>query len=307
MISVFSADLEQGIRGTAARRLRVAPPPIIEKLCETVVNEAASEKHLYLSDPPVMSKFEGSRQTKTMVDKSTTIVNYPRDASVELGRDNLRQSQSGEVAVGKQTESLVGAAMDFPTSVLSDLSVNGTGLTSGDNTPFDGVAFFSNTHPAIGASGIQDNLLAGSGTTVANISTDMGTALSTFRTFLGTNGNPYFGDMELQIFFWYPAALEISFRTALNATIVSSTTNVLTGFGEPRSNAFLSDANDWYAFVVNPGYRPYIWQEDQPLEADAQGMDSPMWVETRKIQMGISTSIGAGYNGWQSALKFVNA
>lgn len=311
MSTTFSAvDLEKGVRATLVDRLQGEAPVLVDKLCEIITDsQTDEEKHLYMSDAPQVEEFEGSRKHVPLLDKSTTIVNRVYDTSIRLRRDDLRRSQAGGVNITRQMNRLVQTVRSFPNKRLTDLMVSGTVAvaTSGENTPYDGVPFFDDAHPAIkDEGGTQDNLLAGSGTSGANIATDLNTALSTFMTFKGTNGEPFFGDMDLQLCVVYPAQLDKPMREALNATIISNTTNVMTGLALPVSTGRFADVDDWYIFVTNPGWRPLIWQDDQNLEVDVTAEDSDLWKQDRQAEVGVSLAIGAGYGYWQSAIKFVN-
>jgi phage major head subunit gpT-like protein len=311
-LSISAVDLEKGVRASLAERMVTQNQFMVSELCDVIDIQADDLKHGYLSDAPQMSEFEASRKVTSLIDKSTTITNKVYDAAMQFRRDDLRRSQAGMINLARAQQRLVNTVAGFPNKRLTELTVNGTTAvaTSGENTPYDGQPFFSNSHPALAdEGGTQDNLAAGTGTTTAQVSTDINSVVSTFYNFKGTNGEPFFGDTDLDILFMIPPALMKSFREALEATIISNTSNVQSGIGRLFINPRLTgtDVNDWYAFVTNPGFKPYAWQRDQPMEVDATAEGSDMWKRDRRGEVGVSAALGAGYLYWQSAIKVVNS
>ncbi len=311
MSSFPSVDLTKGIHATLAQRRTTEKPILVEALCVKIDSKSASEDHEYMSESASMSEFQGARKVTPLIDKKTTIVNKVYDAAVELRRDDIRRSAAGggQFNIQRQLTKLVNGVMGFPNKRVTDLVINGTSTSAGENAVYDGAAYFADSRTAIGDSGSHDNLLGGSGATVANISTDINTVMKHFASILGTDGEPFFKDLDLQVVFFYPSSLDLSFRTVLGATQISSATNMQVGAGRPIKSSRLQadDANDWYAFVTNPGYEPLIFQDEQALEVDVTAEDSDMWKQNRKAQVGVSEALGAGYGYWQSAVKFVNS
>lgn len=305
--SYSSVDLEKGVRGTLGLRMATERPVLVEKICEYVSSQAVDEKHAYFGDAPQMSEFKGTRKTQALIDASVLVTNLIYDAAVRFRRDDLRRGQTGLMNIGRQVTKLTNTVMSFPNKRLTELVVGGTSA-SVTNPVYDGGAYYRDDHPALGdEGGVQDNLLAGTGTGGSAIATDINTVIATFLKFKGTNGEPFFQDMNLQLLFMYHPNLDKAFREALSATIISNTSNVMAGIGEPLKNSRLTDETDWYAFVLNPGYRPLIWQTEQTLEVDMRAEGTDMWVEQREAEIGVSAGYGAGYGYWQSSIKVVNA
>jgi phage major head subunit gpT-like protein len=298
--------LERGLKLTLMQRQIAAPAELVAKLCEVVPSEGEDEKHEWLGDPPQMAEHKtqgtGPRKITALTGTGYTITNKVYDASMKFGRDALRRNRSGsfQKAIGRMAD----VAMHFPNKRVTELMTSGT-----SDTCYDGTAYFGNSHTARKDEGsAQDNLLAGTGTSTAQIATDIATAVAYFNGVIAENGEPFFGDMELDILFVAPPALEKNFREALEALIISNTTNVFAGIGELYINTRLTaDANDWYAYVTNPGWRPFIWQPETSLEVDVVGEGSEQWKTERTAEFIVSQALGAGYGFWQSGCKVVNA
>jgi phage major head subunit gpT-like protein len=265
-----------------------------------VDSDGEDEKHEYLSDCPQVSEFKGSRKHTPLLGDSITITNKIYDASIRVSRDNLRRNRTGSMM--RQINRLASRAMAFPNKRIVDLIEAGT-----TDLCYDGESFFGDAHLAKGEEGSQDNLLAGAGTSVANIQTDIQAVTKFFKTVKDTAGEPFHGDGPADILFLVPADIEFNFRTALSAAVVSQTTNVYVGVGELLTTGRMSDANDWYAFVTDPDARPLIWQPESAWETDMTGEGSTIWTQERQVEYGVSGSYGAGYGFWQSAVKVVNA
>ena len=167
---------------------------------------------------------------------------------------------------------------------------------------YDGVAMFHDAHPARkDEGGTQDNKLAITGTTTANIQTDLALALQAMLGFVDEAGEPFHGDGEpLQLLVVCANNLLRNMREALNATIISSTSNVNAGMAALYSSSRIT-ASDWYLFRIN-GPKPFICQEEQPVmfEAIESGESA---AKRRQYEYVVSMAGGVGPGFWQSAVS----
>lgn len=300
MLSASPEALERGLLLTLLNRAPMREAALVQKLAVVVDSDGVDEKHEWMGDPPQMEIFEGARKFISMTSASLTITNVVYDAAVQIKRDDFRRNRSGSIQ--RQINKLANVVMNFPNKRLTDEIVAGT-----TNLAYDGESLYGDAHLArLNEGGTQDNLLAGTGTTVAQISTDIGSSVAGLRGIVAENGEPFFGDTELQLLFMCPPEMEQNFRTALNASVISQTSNVLQGIGELHVNNRLTDANDWYTFVLNPGFEALIWQDEQAIETDVIAEGSELWIRQRLAEFGASASLGAGPGLWQSTNKTVN-
>lgn len=292
--------LERGLKTALLQRVAAETPRLVGALAEVVESDGEDEKYEHLNDAPQMSEFKGARKHTALTGRGYTLTNTVYDAAVLIGRDDLRNNRSGSVQL--RINQLASTVAAFPNKLIIDT------LTTNGNC-FDGTAFFGNSHPVLGdESGTQDNLLAGTGTTTAQIQADLASAVSALKNFENTAGEPFHGDGFSSLVVVCPPALEFNMREALGATIISNTTNVNAGIADlivsPRLTA--TDANDWYLFVTDPGRKPLIYQRNQEIEVDVTAEGSEMWKNLRQAQFGASMSAAAGYGFWQSAIKTTN-
>jgi hypothetical protein len=309
MKTVSTEALERGLLLTLMQRQTLGLADLVAMLCEVVPSKGADEKHIIIGDPPQMEELktqgQGPRKITALTSGSVTVTNKVYQASIRFGRDDMRRDRAG--AFQRTISRGLDVVLNFPNKRVTDLITSGTSLALSTDT-YDGVAFFSSSHTARKDEGVTgDNLLDGTGTTTSALATDIATVVSTFKSVKAENGEPYFGDITPEILFMFPPALEKAAREALNATIISNTTNVMAGIGKPYFNPRLADTNDWYAFVTNPGWRQFVFQPETSVEVDTIAEGSELWKRERQGEFILSQALGAGYLGWQSALKVVNA
>jgi phage major head subunit gpT-like protein len=265
-------------------------------IAETVTSDGDDEKHEWLGPPPQLEEFTDERKVTPLSSDSLTIKNVEYTATIGVLKKDLMNNRTGSIE--KRVRQLAQVAAAHPNKVLTDLMVAGT-----TGLHFDGTAFYADAH----TSGTGDNLLAGAGATTANLAADLAAVEAAFRVFTAENGEPFHGDSKLTMHFEVPPAIAYNMREAVNATIISSTSNVNMGIGTVRPNPRLSDANDWYAHITDAGRRGYIWQPRAPIEFEAleSATESGFW--KRQWFYGVAAYYGAGYGHWQGSIKVVNS
>jgi phage major head subunit gpT-like protein len=186
--------------------------------------------------------------------------------------------------------------MEHPEKLMINLL---TGGTSG--LAYDGVAFFSD---ATGARTI-DNLLAGSGTTLAQLETDLNAALTAMAKFKDDQGESLNIRGNLII---CPKALENTFNRLVNSQTdptasAQGTFNPYSGkftvIGDARLDAV--DANDWYLLATNEIVKPFVFSMRQEAE--------PLFEKTPLTKQWVASANyrgNAGYGIPHLAIKTVN-
>jgi phage major head subunit gpT-like protein len=184
----------------------------------------------------------------------------------------------------------------WPSNLVADLIANGD-----SNLAYDGNAFFADRST-------NDNLLSGSGTTVANLQTDISTARSTMMQFESDQGR-VMGLMPDTIV--CPPQLETAFLEAVRAVTYGSDAGS-TGIGYNPIAAFgfnviplpeLSDANDWYIFATQYPLKPFIFQS---RKAPVGVLDETEVNRNRKLYYSAEMRGNAGYGFYQMAIKVTN-
>ena len=277
-----------------------------EKLCAMVTSKSNNESHPWVGQPPQMTEvLDGEAVIATgLSDAVVTLTNKIYAASIEFLRKDIDDQQNG--VLDMRIRQLADVAGGIYNKHITELCTNGT-----TDTSYDGDAFFSNTHSARGDSGSQDNLLAGSGTSTAQITTDLAAAISGLYTIKAENGETFLGTLAPKLVVMAPAAMAHNFREVLQAGYISQTDNIYKGAAEliinPRLDA--TDATDWYLFAYTNAMFPLIYQERDAIEFSSQDgsqeSDDTFLREVYRYKVRARHATGYGY--WQLANKTVNS
>jgi phage major head subunit gpT-like protein len=224
-----------------------------------IMSTGAYEKMGWLGAMPAVQEWVGTMAASELADYDYTVRNRDWYASVPVNQNDLDDDQTATIQA--IPDYLVQRILTHPEKLMMELI---TGGTSG--LAYDGVAFFSN---ASGARTI-DNLLAGSGTTLAQLSTDLNAALVAMAGFTDDKGEILNIKGNLIV---CPMALENNFKrlvqSAGDPTVTGGNTfnpyaGRFTVIGDARLDA--SDVNDWYLFATNEIVKPFVFSMRKTAE-----------------------------------------
>jgi len=273
-----------------------APMPKYEPVITRVPSNAASETYGWLGAVPQLREWLGEKKVKYMKDYSYTITNKDWEATIAIDRNELEDDQAG--IIKPRVQDLAFRAKVFPNKLVSDLVVNGT-----TNLAYDAAAFFSNR-------ATNDNLLAGTGTTEAQILVDLAAARAAMMAFVDDWGDALEFEPDTII---CPPALEITFVKIMESTtfITASAAGVKNFWSSHIKNiisdARLSDADDWYYVASGYPLKPFIYQERKAPKLVAQDKDTDDNAFMRKKYLYSAETRGdAGYGYYEMAVKTVN-
>ncbi len=181
-------------------------------------------------------------------------------------------------------------------------------LTSNGNA-FDGTAFFADTR-VIGDSANIDNKLALTGTTVANIQTDIGLVRAAMALFQDDKGVAM--NLTPTLFVIRPEMAQ-NFYAALNSDQVLAATPQVpaamqTTFLRSGYTVVVSPliaANKWYAFAIGGGTKyPLIYQERlAPAMEPLAGLDTEGAVMRDKFAWTVRARYAVGYGDPRTAIQ----
>lgn len=305
MSQVYSA--EALLKGLRTEFLKAYKPEttLIDKIAWSVTSEHDLEKYEWLGQAPQMQELTSEVVSTPMSATSYSITNGTYTAAITVKRSDLEDNKTQSLSM--RIKQMAQTAAVHPNKLLINALVNGTSSTLG--LGYDGVSFFNDSHTARGSEGgTQDNLLAGTGTTTSAFATDFATAKAQLLAFKDEAGEPFHGDgSDLKLVCVVPPALERSAREALNATIISNTSNVLVGQAEVIASPRLtSDANDWFLLATNPAKMPLIFQTRVPVGFEALEDGSTQSFFREQWHYKVRARWAAGYGFWQCAVKTVN-
>lgn len=297
----FSPDLfQEGFQTFLLNKVMANEPAIVPVLCEIINSNKAEETILHLGDVPQMSVWSGDRKITRLSHAKYSIRPSDFQASIAFSRNHLADDQYG--ALSKLLGQLAQRAAHHPVKLLVDAIVAGTTAVC-----YDGSPYFGNTHPARGEqTATQDNLLAGSGSGVANLQTDMATMRSHFRRIVDEANEIIFEDVS-NLLVVAPPEMEQDFITVLFInTLSTGGENAYAGMADLWVSGRLTDTNDFYGFLLGSGPMPFVFVNREPLQVSSTGLDPSQWANSKEVIVGVDYRAAVGYLAWQCAVKFVN-
>lgn len=285
------AAFEEAYKATLSREHLMALMSIVTM----VPSNSNSETYAWLGDFPKVREWIGDRKAGMLKDYSYQIKNKNWIEAISIHENELADDQMG--AILPRAQMLGQVLAEFPMELISDFLINGT-----SNLAYDGVAFFSN------ASGdrVNDNLLAGSGTTLAQVKADIQTARATMMKFVSDTGRVLGLKMDTIV---CPPELEATMLEAVRSTSI-----VTSGQGvnyNPVSGWIknvialpeLSDTNDWYGMATAYPVRPFVFQTRQAIRTQ---LDDTEVKRNQRLVFQADMRGNAGYGLPQMAVKVVN-
>ena len=272
---------------------------LADRLCFVETSASDKEKYEWLGQAPQMSELMGSRKITPLSDAGYELTNTTYEATIAVKRNHLEDGQTG--SINRRIQQMAQTASQHVNKLVIDALVNGT-----TDTGYDGVAFFSNSHPARGDGAAFDNLEAGSGTSTSAIATDLAAAKKTMLRFQDEAGEPFHGDSPAQFTVVAPPEMEKNFREVLGATMISNTSNMQVGAAQLIISPRLSDDNDWYFLRTDNLARGLIFQQRSPIEFSALEANTESSFLREVYYYGVRARYAVGYAFPQCAIKCVN-
>lgn len=265
----------------------------IDSLITRVNSTASEESYAWLGDVPGVREWIGDKSLGGLADYDYAIKNKNWYDGFSIDRNELEDEQIS--AILPRVETVAMSVAKWPWELVTDLLINGiTGLA------YDGSAFFANrTAP-------NDNLLAGTGTTLAQVKADIQAARAAMMKFTSNSGRVMGLMMDTIV---CPPELEATILEAVESSNIITTGQGATVNPVSRwiKNVIvspeLSDANDWYGFAAGMPLKPFIFQSRTRPETV---IDDTQVKKNRKIDYSAELRGNAGYGFYQMAVKTVN-
>jgi len=222
-------------------------------------SNSKEEDYGWLGSVPGVTEFLQEARLEQLSDYDFTIRNRDWHAAVQIRKSDYKDDKTGSAAqIGRLLAERLGKK---PADLIEDLLINGD-----SNTAYDGVAFFSDTS----SPRVNDNLLAGTGTTVSALMTDLESAETAMAEFVDDKGE--YLNLQPNIIVCGPSLYNKFLR------IVGSQADPSASGGVDTYNPFFSkymvyrspkigadDANDFYVLASNGVLKPFIVQtREQP-------------------------------------------
>lgn len=289
----------QALRTNFGRQFQSAfdsAPTFYDQLCTTVASSTGVNTYAFLDRIPKMREWVGPRQIQNLKEYGAQITNLDYESTIGVDRNDIEDDNLGVYAplmseLGRQ-------ARKWPDQLLKAALQAGTSATG-----FDGVAFFSGTHPLSGSN--QSNNYTSTALSVANYASTRAAMMG----LVGADGEPLGVMPDLLV---VPPQLEGTARTILNAEMIADTngggtTNVWRGSSRLLVVPELANqATTWYLVDSSKGVRPFIFQQRKaPSLVMRDGPTDDNVFFDRQVVFGADARGAVGYALWFLAARCI--
>lgn len=261
-----------------------------------------SETYNWLGMAPAMREWIGGRNAKGFRENGVTIRNKTFEATLDVLTDEIRRDKTGQVML--RVAELAQRANSHWASLLTTLIVAGASANG-----YDGTTFFADAHSE-GASGSQDNNLTSAAATAtqptaAEAEAAIMGAVAAILNFKDDQGEPMnenakFFMVMVPVPFWKSAIAAVG-----APSLAQGATNIITsadGFGfKVQVNPRLTWTEKLAIFRTDGNIKPFIRQEEVPVEVSAIAEGSELEFNERVHRYGLYASGNVGYGYWQQS------
>lgn len=292
----------QGIIGRFYRRLEEAANRAWwTQLAMRFASTQETETYRWLGSVPQVREWIGGRQVKPLRASGVTIVNKVWESTIRVDADEMRRDKSGQILV--RVNELARRVATHPNKLLTELL-----LSAESDNAYDGQPFFSDSHSE-GDSGTQSNSIAlDVGAATAPTDTEMYAAivqavgqLLGFRDDQGEPMNEGANNFMVMV----PLPFLASTLAALSSADLDATSNPLANDAPFRvtwvANPRLTWTDKFAVFRTDGESRPFIFQEELPVQVAALAEGSELEINENQHQYGVKAIHAAGYGFWQDA------
>jgi len=272
-------------------------PPWLD-LATKVTSTTLAEVYEWFGASPEMQEITDEIPIEDILSDAMTVTNKDWGTSIKVSKNLIKDSRLGSITPKLQT--LAEAARNWQIPHLQSMILNGAATTVW-GACYDGQALFSGSHSE-GESGTQDNDLAGTGTTLAQVQADLATVVATMASWKDDKGNRVYGISPDTIVIPPAGALIDRFRALLQGKQAEGTGDYTDIVKRVLINPELTDLTDWYAFCTTRPIGALMYQERQAPTTGEQTMD--LWTY---IQYGVQARGNFFYGDWRCAVRTTNS
>ena len=293
----------RAVIGEMYMRLNATAASYVDRYAMKMDSSQEIETYAWLGMAPKMREWVGGRQPKGLRENSFQITNKDFEATLEILTKDLRREKWGQIKV--RIAELSRRTLTHPASLMSALIVNGK-----SSLCYDGQYFYDTNH-AEGESGAQSNDLtfpASTGTTptVAEMRDAIMQAIQAILGFKDDVGEPMNEDAR-EFDVMVPTALwALGVSAVTLPTLDQGASNILKNMADFKinvvPNARLSDATEFYVNRTDAETKPFILQEEVPINVAAIAEGSELEFKEKKHWYGVDWAGNMGYGFWQHSV-----
>jgi phage major head subunit gpT-like protein len=299
MAVINTGLLTKGLRSEFFNRFD-ATTSHFRDLSTRIPSTSDSETYRWLGSLPRMREWGTGRVARGLGTESYSVENLKYESTLEVDRDEIADDKTGQIRI--RIAELAERAATHKDYLIAQLLINGE---SAGFESYDGVPFFSDSHVS-GSSGAQDNKLTSDAVVPGDPTTDefklaLKAAIGAMMGFKDDQGDPMsISGTGLSCI--VPTTMFLTALEAVNATLVSNTSNVLAGAARVIAFPWLTDASKWYLAKTDGVIRPFIFQDREPIEFTALTEDSDEGFRREKFLYGVRARYRLAYGYWQFAV-----
>jgi phage major head subunit gpT-like protein len=271
------------------------------RLAMRFASNQESETYRWLGMVPQVRQWVGGRQVRPLRSQGVTIVNKVWEATIRVDADEQRRDKAGQIMV--RVNEMARRVATHPNKLLTELIANGE-----SGTAYDGANFFSTSHSE-GDSGTQSNSIGYDATTPSAPSdSEMYEAIvkgiAQIIGFQDDQAEPM-NESARQFLVMVPMSFLSSTLVALSSQTVDASSNPLASAGPFKvdwvANPRLSWTDKFALFRTDGESRPFIFQEELPVQVQILAEGSELEINENQHQYGVKAIHEAGYGFWQDA------
>jgi phage major head subunit gpT-like protein len=271
------------------------------KLVMRFASTQESETYRWLGMVPQVREWRGGRQVRPLRSQGLTIVNKVWESTIRVDADEQRRDKSGQILI--RVNEMARRVATHPNKLLTDLMLAGE-----TGTGYDGQPFFSSAHSE-GDSGTQSNSIGFDvGTPTAPTDVEMYMAIvAGISQILGQHDDQ--GEPMAEGAREFLVVVPMPF---LSATLIALSAKTVADFDNPLrnpepfrvswvANPRLTWTDRFAIFRTDSQTRPFIFQEELPVQVQVLAEGSELEVNENQHQYGVKAIHEAGYGFWQEA------
>lgn len=298
---------DAGIRANFYEVLDARPPSWVDLVAWETDSNHGVETYAMMGMPPAMREWVGGRQPAELGEDTLAIYNKPYESTIKVKKEELRRGQNAQILL--RIRELATRGLQHKGKQLTSL------IVAGASTPcYDGQNFFSSTH-ASRNSGTQDNDLTfaaatGTSPTIAEFRDSLLQGIEAILGFNDDQGEPI-NDGARSFLPMVPHAMFGVAQSALNLPqIDNGASNILVNLDgyniqPPAVNPRLTESDKYYVFRTDGQMKPFIVQEEVPLDLPSLAEGSAEEFYNRDHLYSAEWWGGFQYGDWKYAVRQV--
>jgi phage major head subunit gpT-like protein len=265
------------------------------------VSNQEAETYRWLGSVPQVREWQGGRKVKALRATGLTIVNKVWESTIRVDADEQRRDKTGQIMV--RINELARRVATHPNKLITTL------VSAGESSAcYDGQYFFDTDHSE-GDSGAQSNKLTYDATTpTAPTDSEMYAAIvKAIAQLIGIKddvGEPM-NEAAREFLVMVPMAFLSPTLIALSSKTIDAVDNPLANREPFRvdwvANPRLTWTDRFAIFRADAQTRPFIFQEELPVQVQALAEGSELEINENQHQYGVKAIHEAGYGFWQDA------